>query len=38
MLDHAIRAMRYLSEDNKHGFCRQHHADWNDGLEERNYW
>ena len=26
--------MRYLASDTgKHGFCRQHHADWNDGLE-----
>ncbi len=34
VLDHAKRAMRYLSEDTgKHGLCRQHHADWNDGLE-----
>lgn len=34
VLDHALRAMRYLANDTgKHGLCRQHHADWNDGLE-----
>ncbi len=34
VLDHAKRAFRYLSYDiGKHGLCRQHHADWNDGLE-----
>lgn len=32
--EHMIRTMRYLSNDlGRHGFCRQHHADWNDGLE-----
>ncbi len=32
--DHAFRALRYLAGDTgKHGLCRQHHADWNDGLE-----
>ncbi len=32
--DHALRAMRFLAEDTgRHGLCRQHHADWNDGLE-----
>jgi cellobiose phosphorylase len=32
--DHMIRTMRYLAKDTgKNGFCRQHHADWNDGLE-----
>jgi cellobiose phosphorylase len=32
--DHALRAMRYLAGDTgRHGLCRQHHADWNDGLE-----
>jgi len=32
--NHALRAMRYLAEDTgRHGLCRQHHADWNDGLE-----
>jgi cellobiose phosphorylase len=31
---HALRAMRFLCEDTgRHGLCRQHHADWNDGLE-----
>lgn len=33
--DHLIRAMRWLCGDvGEHGLCRQHHADWNDGLEE----
>ncbi|MGE5557283.1 MAG: GH36-type glycosyl hydrolase domain-containing protein [Bacillota bacterium] len=32
--DHMVRTMRYLANDTgKHGLCRQHHADWNDGLE-----
>ncbi|HOK05137.1 MAG TPA: hypothetical protein PLN24_07790, partial [Victivallales bacterium] len=32
--EHMLRTMRYLASDTgKHGFCRQHHADWNDGLE-----
>ena len=32
--DHILRTMRYLANDTgAHGFCRQHHADWNDGLE-----
>jgi cellobiose phosphorylase len=32
--DHMLRTMRYLINDTgKHGLCRQHHADWNDGLE-----
>ncbi len=32
--EHALRAMRYLAHDTgKHGLCRQHVADWNDGLE-----
>jgi cellobiose phosphorylase len=32
--DHMVRAMRFLAEDlGSHGLCRQHHADWNDGLE-----
>lgn len=32
--DHMLRAMRFLAGDTgRHGFCRQHHADWNDGLE-----
>ncbi|MGF1452234.1 MAG: GH36-type glycosyl hydrolase domain-containing protein [Opitutales bacterium] len=34
VLDHAMRALRYLASDTgKHGFVRQHYADWNDGLE-----
>ncbi len=34
VLDHAVRALRYLAGDTgRHGLCRQHHADWNDGLE-----
>jgi len=34
VLDHAVRAMRFLAEDTGiHGLCNQHHADWNDGLE-----
>ena len=34
ILDHAMRALRFLSTDvGKHGLCKQHHADWNDGLE-----
>lgn len=34
VLDHALRALRYLAGDTgRHGLCRQHHADWNDGLE-----
>jgi cellobiose phosphorylase len=32
--DHAFRALRHLAGDTgRHGLCRQHHADWNDGLE-----
>ncbi len=32
--DHVIRTYRYLANDlGKHGICRQHFADWNDGLE-----
>ncbi len=32
--DHVQRTYRYLSTDlGKHGICRQHFADWNDGLE-----
>ncbi|MCX7002349.1 MAG: hypothetical protein NTV22_03640 [bacterium] len=34
VLDHAVRALRFLAGDTgKHGLCLQHHADWNDGLE-----
>lgn len=34
VMDHAVRAMRYLAQDTgNNGLCRQHHADWNDGLE-----
>jgi cellobiose phosphorylase len=33
--DHMLRAMRWLCADlGTHGLCRQHHCDWNDGLEE----
>jgi cellobiose phosphorylase len=33
--DHMLRAMRWLCGDlGSHGLCRQHHCDWNDGLEE----
>lgn len=32
--DHMLRTMRYMANDiGKHGLSRQHHADWNDGLE-----
>jgi cellobiose phosphorylase len=32
--DHLQRAYRWLSADlGKRGLCRQHYADWNDGLE-----
>lgn len=32
--DHMLRAMRHLAHDTgRHGLCRQHYADWNDGLE-----
>jgi cellobiose phosphorylase/cellobionic acid phosphorylase len=31
--EHAHRALRFLASDTgKHGLCRQHYADWNDGL------
>lgn len=34
VFEHALRALRYLAGDTgRHGLCRQHHADWNDGLE-----
>ncbi len=34
VFEHALRALRYLATDTgRHGLCRQHHADWNDGLE-----
>ena len=34
VMDHAFRALRFLAEDTgSHGLCKQHHADWNDGLE-----
>jgi cellobiose phosphorylase len=34
VLDHCLRAMRFLAKDTgKNGLCDQHHADWNDGLE-----
>jgi len=34
VMDHMMRAVRFLINDTgKHGLCRQHHADWNDGLE-----
>ncbi len=34
VFEHALRALRYLAGDTGgHGLCRQHHADWNDGLE-----
>lgn len=32
--EHILLTMRYLINDTgKYGLCRQHHADWNDGLE-----
>lgn len=32
--EHALRALRHLASDTgRHGLCRQHVADWNDGLE-----
>lgn len=34
VFDHMLRSMRYLSDDTgPSGLCKQHHADWNDGLE-----
>jgi len=34
VFEHAQRALRYLAKDTGgNGLCRQHHADWNDGLE-----
>lgn len=32
--EHMLLTMRYLANDTGvHGLCKQHHADWNDGLE-----